>query len=116
MTTFTVTIPVLPALNMKETLAFYEHHLGFKQRHIEKEFGIITKDDLEIHFWLCDERKICESSGCRILVKGIDELYGSLEQSIIHPNAKLESKPWGAKEFGMLDNSGNLITFAEYGS
>jgi hypothetical protein len=32
MTTFTATIPVLPALNMKVTLAFYEHHLAFKQR------------------------------------------------------------------------------------
>jgi catechol 2,3-dioxygenase-like lactoylglutathione lyase family enzyme len=116
MTTFTAMIPVLPALNMPETLAFYESHLGFKQVHIEKEYGIIGRDNIHIHFWLCKDRKICEASGCRIRVDGVDELYSSCEQSIIHPNAKLESKPWGAKEFGILDLNGNLITFAEYSS
>ena len=101
---------------MAETLKFYETRLGFKQDHLEKEFGIASRDGLQLHFWLCHDRKICEASGCRILVSGIDALYSSCDASIIHPNAKLETKPWGAREFAILDNSGNLITFAEYPS
>jgi catechol 2,3-dioxygenase-like lactoylglutathione lyase family enzyme len=114
MTTFTSMIPVLPALNMPDTLAFYQRHFGFKQVHIEQEYGIISRDTIHLHFWLCKDRKICEASGCRIRVDDVDELYRGLDQSIIHPNAKLESKSWGAKEFGILDLNGNLITFAEY--
>lgn len=115
MTTFTAMIPVLPALDIAETLAFYEQHLGFTRDHSEEEFGMMSRDGLQVHFWLCRDRKICEASGCRILVTGVDDFYSSLDQSIIHPNAELETKPWGAREFGLLDLNGNLITFAEYG-
>jgi uncharacterized glyoxalase superfamily protein PhnB len=116
MTTFTATIPVLPALNMKETLAFYKHNLGFTQIHSEEQYGIIGRDTLQLHFWLCNDRKICEASGCRIRVDGINELYKTLDASLIHPNAKLDNKPWGAKEFAILDLNGNIVTFAEYAS
>lgn len=116
MTTFTATIPVLPALNMKETLTFYERHLGFTQIHSEEEYGIIRRDTIQLHFWLCNDRKICEASGCRIRVEGVDELYKRMDQTIIHPNATLDSKPWGAKEFAILDLNGNIVTFAEYAS
>ncbi len=116
MTTFTAVIPVLPALNIKETLAFYERHLGFTQVHIEEQYGIIQRDTIHLHFWLCQDKKICEASGCRIRVDGVDELYRNIDETIIHPNAKLDSKPWGAKEFGILDLNGNIITFAEYDS
>jgi hypothetical protein len=114
MTTFTSMIPVLPALNMADTLSFYQSHFGFQQVHMEKEYGIIGRDEVNLHFWLCSDRKICEASGCRIRVDGVDELYRGLDTSIVHPNATLESKPWGAKEFGILDLNGNIVTFAEY--
>lgn len=114
MTTFTATIPVLPALNMKETLAFYEHHLGFTQIHSAEDYSIIRRDTIQLHFWLCKDRKICEASGCRIRVDGVAELYKSVDASLIHPNARLASKPWGAKEFSILDLNGNIVTFAEY--
>lgn len=115
MTKFTSMIPVLPALDVAKTHAFYERKLGFKELHIEKEFGIITRDGFEIHFWLCHDRKICEASGCRILVRDIDDLYISCKQNgIVHPNAPLEEKPWGCREFGIIDLDRNLITFAEY--
>ena len=101
---------------MKDTLAFYQNHLGFTQVHIEEEYSIISRDTIHLHFWLCKDRKICEASGCRVRVDGVDELYKSIDASLIHPNAKLEAKPWGAKEFAILDNNGNIITFAEYAS
>ncbi len=33
---------------------------------------------------------------------------------IVHPNAHLDEKHWGSKEFAVLDPDGNLITFAEW--
>ena len=31
----------------------------------------------------------------------------------IHPNGPLEIKPWGQKEFSLLDPDGNLLTFGQ---
>jgi hypothetical protein len=47
-------------------------------------------------------------------VTEIDQLFAELEtRGVIHPNARLETKPWGSREFAVLDLDGNLITFAE---
>ena len=32
---------------------------------------------------------------------------------VIHPNGRLEDKPWGVREFSILDADGNLITFQQ---
>jgi len=51
-----------------------------------------------------------------VYVAGIDDLFNELQsEGVIHPNAPLETKPWGSREFGILDPDGNLVTFAERG-
>ena len=44
---------------------------------------------------------------------GIEEMYQIFQKEgvLIHPNGKLEVKPWGQKEFSILDPNGTLITF-----
>ena len=50
----------------------------------------------------------------RIRVGGIDELYKYCQaKGIVHPNAPLEEKPWGSREFAVRDVDGNLLTFFE---
>jgi uncharacterized glyoxalase superfamily protein PhnB len=48
-------------------------------------------------------------------VKDIDALYQSfLQKGIrIHPNDPLQQKPWGQREFSLLDPDNNLLTFGE---
>jgi hypothetical protein len=113
-TSFKAVTPVLPALSVQETLAFYQTELDFSIVHQASDYGIIQRDALQLHFWQCRDRTICEASGCRIQVTGIDALYAGTGPAIIHPNAKLENKPWGTREFGILDINGNLIPFVEY--
>jgi len=50
-----------------------------------------------------------------IRTDAIEQLYQSfLENNIaIHPNGKLETKPWGQLEFSILDPDNNLLTFGE---
>ena len=44
----------------------------------------------------------------------MDRLYVELDaQGVVHPSAPIEDKPWGSREFGILDPDGNLVTFAE---
>lgn len=46
---------------------------------------------------------------------GIEELYEKLNDSgaRMHPNGKLEIKPWGVKEFAILDPNQTLLTFGQ---
>jgi catechol 2,3-dioxygenase-like lactoylglutathione lyase family enzyme len=113
MTSLKATTPVLPALSIQKTLAFYQAALNFSIIHQTSDYGIIGRDTVQLHFWHCHDRTICEASGCRIEIAGIDELYATLEPDLIHTNAGLDNKPWGTREFGMVDISGNLITFVE---
>ncbi|GAB1453064.1 hypothetical protein MASR2M47_31200 [Draconibacterium sp.] len=45
----------------------------------------------------------------------LTQLYNSLvdKKTAIHPNGKLETKPWGQKEFSILDPDNNLLTFGQ---
>jgi hypothetical protein len=107
-------IPVLASLDIAQSAAFYEKELGFTCGHQEPEFGIVKRDEVEIHFWKCGDRKIAEQTSCRIGASGIRELYSRWEsKSFIHPNARLETKEWGLTEFGVVDLYGNLIVFFE---
>jgi hypothetical protein len=48
-----------------------------------------------------------ENTTCRVHVRRIEALHRELEsKSVIHPNALLQSKPWGSREFGIVDNDG----------
>ncbi len=111
---FVNAVPVLPAAHIADTIAFYQQKLGFVPRHQEEEYGIVVRDDVEIHFWRCSDRRIAESSSCRITVQGIEALFDhAAKQGIVHPNAPLATKPYGVREFAITDVNGNLIWFVE---
>jgi hypothetical protein len=107
------TTPVLPSINIKETIMFYESKLGFKA--FDKGgYVIMKKDKTELHFFLCNNKYLCENSSCIIRVTDIECLYSELSVfDIIHPNGKLADKSGGIKEFSIIDNNGNLLRFTE---
>lgn len=107
-------IPVLPALDISKSIIFYEQRLGFTKRFEFDDYAGLTRDAIEVHLWLCEDSHIPKSTSCRINVKNIEELYAEYQRvDVIHPNSKLELKPWGLKEFVVLDLNGNAIHFAE---
>ena len=107
--------PVLASLDIERTVSFYCARLGFTRVYVESGvWGIVSRNEVQIHFWSCSEPHIAENTSCRVYVTGIDELFTELNaQGVVHPNAPLQDRPWGSREFGVLDGDGNLITFAE---
>ena len=106
-------IPKLASLDIERSLTFFER-LGFKRLHASREYGVARRDSVSIHFWLCSDARTPTETGCRITVEGIDELFATFSKlGVVHPNGQLESKPWGSREFSILDNDGNLVTFNE---
>lgn len=107
--------PVLPSLNIARTVEFYCDTLGFDQVHaVPREYAIVDYGPVELHFWHTEDPALPKVSGCRVKAAGIGPLYAHCEAAgIVHPNAALVDKPWGTREFGILDPDGNLLTFYE---
>ena len=107
-------IAVFPSANIPESIAFYER-MGFALQFTNGDpidYASVKRGEAEIHFFPCDDRKIAEWTGCRIGVEDIDGLFKEFSAlDIIHPNAPLADKPWGLREFAIIDNAGCLITF-----
>ena len=110
--------PKLPMRNKTKTKDYYVNKLGFKDvsAHDYNEYMIITKDEIEMHFFLYETLNIKENYGqVYIRTENIETVYESFlkENVAIHPNGKLETKPWGQKEFSLLDPDNNLLTFGQ---
>lgn len=112
---FIAATPVLASLDIQRSVEFFSSKLGFTKVHVAQgEYGIVSNGPVGIHFWACGDRRIAEATSCRVQVKGIEGLHTQCAgHAIVHPNAPLASKPWGTKEFAILDPDGNLVTFYE---
>ncbi|MEZ5059810.1 MAG: VOC family protein [Saprospiraceae bacterium] len=77
---------------------------------------MMQKDKIQIHFFEFKELNPKENYGqVYFRTNQIEELYLSLlDKNVpIHPNGNLIQKPWGLKEFSLLDPDNNLLTFGE---
>jgi catechol 2,3-dioxygenase-like lactoylglutathione lyase family enzyme len=115
LTRFAMAVPIIPARDTAASAAWYRDYLGFEIVHCEPEYAIVERDGIGVHLWGPSGIEPADSMTMfRIRVGGIDELYEYCRsKSIVHPNAPLEEKPWGAREFAVLDGDGNLLTFFE---
>lgn len=106
-----VSIPVLPSLDLKQTAAFYTR-MGFDQTVYEAEkYLILRRDRIEIHFWLTDDRKLCENTSCYIRGGQIVALHEEYEAAKIAGLKPLQLRPWNMLEFYVIDPDGNLLRF-----
>lgn len=100
-------------MDIARSLAFFER-LGFKQCGSFPNYGIVERDGVQLHLWLCTDPAIPKVTGCRVAVEGIDDLFAEFAaKGVIHPQGGLADQPWGTREFSILDTDGNLVTFQE---
>jgi len=109
-------IPKLPMRDKVVTKNYYLNNLNFLESADYGDYLIVNKEHIEIHFFEFKGLNIKKNYGqVYIRTNDIETLYQSLlEKKIsIHPNGPLESKPWGQKEFSLLDPDKNLLTFGQ---
>lgn len=98
------------------TKDYYLNKLGFEERGDYGDYLIVSKDQIEIHFFEFKALDPAENYGqIYIRTNTIDELYEHLLENkiAIHPNGHLKTKPWGQREFSLLDPDSNLLTFGQ---
>ena len=100
------------------TKDYYVNKLGF-QVFGNKDFDgylMVSEDSIQIQFFEFKELDSKENYGqVYIRTNDIDKLYQTFldNNTEIHPNGHLEIKPWGQKEFSLLDPDNNLLTFGQ---
>lgn len=110
--------PKLPMRDKHITRAFYLNDLGFDEVGSEDFDGylMVEKDQIQIHFFEFKDLDPKENYGqVYIRTDDIDSFYQILldNNTPIHPNGPLETKPWGQREFSVLDPDTNLLTFGQ---
>ncbi len=98
------------------TRNYYIDKLGFQECGDYDGYLMIEKDKIEIHFFEFKELDPTKDAGMvYIRTDNIDKLYQLLidNKVSIHPNGHLQVKPWGQKEFSLLDPDNNLLTFGK---
>lgn len=106
-------VPLLPSLNIRETIDFYEAKLGFVATNYGN-YAILKYKNTEIHLVMTSEKINTQRAACLIMVDNIEDLYTTLSaKGLVHLKGKLTDKPWGHKEFTIIDNNNNLIRFGQ---
>ena len=111
-----IAIPILPSRSLSKTLEFFGR-LGFDGKILgaANDYAILTRGDLELHFFLHTELRPAESfAGCYVRVADVESLYqafslAELPRRGIPRMDRIESKPWGMREFAIVDEDGNLL-------
>lgn len=114
----TTIVPKLPMRSKAATKEFYITQLGFTAIGSADFDGylLLQKDHIEIHFFAFKELDPNENYGqVYIRTNDIETLYQTMldNHCTIHPAGHLQTKPWGQKEFAMLDPDNNLLTFGQ---
>lgn len=108
--------PKLPMRNKQITKEYYLNQLGFQLFGDFDDYLMIQKDTIQLHFFEFKNLNPNVNYGqVYIRTNDLDTLYHTfLENEVaIHPNGKLATKPWGQREFSLLDPDNNLLTFGQ---
>ncbi len=113
-------IPILPSRSIDATVRFYQA-LGFEggAHALDKGYAILRRGAVELHFFAHPALVPSDSwAGCYLRVQDVDGLHRAFSTSRL-PGAgiprmdALEDKPWGLREFAVVDPDGNLLRIGQ---
>ena len=105
-------LPVLPSLDIGETHGFYTAQLGFSEVvYRAADYLIVRRPGMELHFWLTDDRTLCERTSVYLRGGGIGDLYREFSDRAVPRLSPMAVRPWNMEEFYIHDPHGNLLRF-----
>ena len=117
---YDLAIPTLPCRSVTAAVAFYKR-LGFEggAHEFNGDYAVLCRGTVELHFFTHKELVPFNSSaGCYVRVLDVESVYRSFLSSQL-PRAgiprmdTLEDKPWGLREFAIVDPDGNLLRIGQ---
>jgi catechol 2,3-dioxygenase-like lactoylglutathione lyase family enzyme len=115
--------PMFPCSDVSKSAAFYEFQLGFAIVFRQgDEYARLQRDGVSLDLWRCtSEAMRGNEPGCWLMVKNIDALHAEFSATIPNTGIEaprptltpIESKPWGIREFAVLDPDNNVLHVGE---
>jgi catechol 2,3-dioxygenase-like lactoylglutathione lyase family enzyme len=110
-------VPTLPARDLEVSILFYAR-LGFRVAARYQAFGgpyaVLAQGDVELHLFqrpALDPGK--NEGGCYLRVADARALHAALYTAGIEGLGTLKDRPWGVREFALVDPSGNLVRMGQ---
>ncbi|PZR24273.1 MAG: hypothetical protein DI539_00955 [Flavobacterium psychrophilum] len=102
----------LPCLDFEAAKHFYVDILDCILVGEFEDLLIFLMDDIEFHLWRCDDKNIPENSSIYLRVNAIDQLFEYYQKRLLG-EVQIYDRPWGMREFYIIDPSGNLLKFGQ---
>ena len=104
--------PELPATNLAASLAYYRDQLGFEIKTIlpDRSYAIVERDGMAIHLFVGDSGK---PAGLHLFTDEIEPLHDELRDRGACISQPVNRKPWGNRDFRVIDPAGNELKFTE---
>ncbi|MGE5762205.1 MAG: VOC family protein [Gemmatimonadota bacterium] len=105
-------LPELPLTDVSAGVEYYQRVLGFHINYVQHDLGVMDRDDVTI---LLIQRPPSHTGigSCEAYVRDADALYAELVARGANVQGAPVSRPWGLRDFRVLDLEGNRITFAQ---
>ena len=106
--------PELPVSSVPKSIEYYEAKLGFHTTMTmpDGDYAIVERDNVAIHLFQSGTGTSTPGS-IHIFTEGLDELHTELQKRGAHVKQGIVLKPWGNRDFRVIDDSGNEIKFTE---
>ncbi|WP_114951078.1 glyoxalase superfamily protein [Sphingosinicella terrae] len=105
--------PELPVDDLDRALAYYDGQLGFRtmSRMPQGNYAVVQRDDVALH--LFSDGDASTPVSLHIFVEEIERLESDLGSRGARITQPLERRPWGNRDFRIVDPFGNQIKFTE---
>ncbi len=111
-------VPNIFYSSLSDGLDLFVKCLGFKVLHQDATLAVIQRDGVKAQIIESAEFAAKDRPQITIETDTIDELYREIQSrapQMLHPNSKtVEQKPWGAREFGVLDKTDVCVVFRQW--
>lgn len=111
-------IPKIFYERLQDGLGFFVDGLGFEILYQDADLAVIARDGAKAYIVQSPEYAALDRPELAVETDDIDAIFAELSSRsahLLHPNSKSVSlKPWGAKEFAMLDKTTVCVIFREW--
>jgi hypothetical protein len=105
-------MPELPLTDVAAGVSYYRDVLGFSVNYQQRDLGVMDRDSVRL--LLIDRARGHSAIGsCYVYVRDADALYAELLEKGANLQGPPVSRPWGLREFRILDLEGNQLTFGQ---
>jgi len=103
--------PTFPVANIEEGMAFYADLFGFRVERVMEAGALLRSGGAELALVL---RQTSEPTQGYLYVSGVDELHDKAVAAGLTITDELSNKPWGLRDFVVVDPFGNQVSVGEW--